>query len=125
KVSKLYQELRITDDVSLKEAGESKQGENLAGFGKRSADNILLGLEDASSRPERLLIAILLPIGEKIEAFLKDIPEVTECSIAGSLRRMRETVKDIDFIIATEKPLEVRDALLRIDNIKEVIANGE
>ena len=125
KVSKLYQELGITDDVSLKEAIESKQVENLAGFGKKSAEKILLALEDANSRPERLPIAIMLPIAEKIEAFLKDIPEVTECSIAGSLRRMRETVKDIDFIIATENPLEVRDALLMIDNIKEVIANGE
>jgi len=125
KVSKLYQELGITDDVSLKEAIESKQVESLAGFGKKSAEKILLALEDANSRPERLPIAIMLPIAEKIKAFLKDIPEVTECSIAGSLRRMRETVKDIDFIIATENPLEVRDALLTIDNIKEVIANGE
>ena len=125
KLSKLYQELGITDDVSLKEAIESKQVENLAGFGKKSAEKILLALEDANNRPERLPIAVMLPIAERIEAFLKDIPEVTEFSIAGSLRRMRETVKDIDFIIATENPLEVRDALLTIDNIKEVIANGE
>src|SRR5690625_5552573 len=78
KVSKLYQELGITDDVSLKEAIESKQVESLAGFGKKSAEKILLALEDANSRPERLPIAIMLPIAEKIKAFLKDIPERSE-----------------------------------------------
>src|SRR5699024_5799779 len=76
KVSKLYQELGITDDVSLKEAIESKQVENLAGFGKKSAEKILLALEGANSRPERLPYAILLPFDEIIESFLKDIPEV-------------------------------------------------
>lgn len=125
KLSKLYQELGIIDDATLKEAIESKQVEKLAGFGKKSAEKILFALEEANKRPERLPIAIMLPIAEKIETFLKAIPEVTECSIAGSLRRMRETVKDIDFIIATEDPLKVRDMLLTINNIKEVIANGE
>lgn len=125
KLSKLYQELGITDAASLKEAIESKQVENLAGFGKKSAEKILVSLEDANTRPERLPIALMLPIAERIESFLKNIPEVIDFSRAGSLRRMRETIKDIDFIIATVDPIKVRDRLLTIENMKEVIAKGD
>src|SRR5699024_11859514 len=50
---------------------------------------------------------------------------VNRFSLAGSLRRMRETIKDIDFIIATNQPGIVRDHLLKINDIKEVIASGK
>src|SRR5690625_3547561 len=50
--------------------------------------------------------------------------EIERHSLAGSLRRMRETIKDIDFIIATSQPEKVRDHLLSIDQIKEVVASG-
>ena len=50
---------------------------------------------------------------------------VLKYSRAGSLRRMRETIKDLDFIIATENPIEVKEQLLKIDHVKEVIAAGD
>ncbi|MEW9675460.1 DNA polymerase/3'-5' exonuclease PolX [Lentibacillus sp. L22] len=125
KLAKLYQELGVTDAVSLKAACESGKVEMLEGFGKKSVEKIIKALADANKRPERLPIAIMLPLAEKIEADLKEIPEIDTFSRAGSLRRMRETIKDLDFIIATSKPLKVRDALLELDNIKEVIASGQ
>jgi len=124
KLSKLYQELGITDADSLKEAITEEKVEKLPGFGKKSATNILNALMDAGERPERLPIAIMLPVAEEIESFLSTIPEVKRHSLAGSLRRMRETIKDIDFIIATSQPEKVRDHLLSIDQIKEVVASG-
>ncbi|WP_042223286.1 DNA polymerase/3'-5' exonuclease PolX [Oceanobacillus manasiensis] len=125
KLAKLYQELGVRDAASLKESCENGQVEALAGFGKKTAEKILSALEDAGKRPERLPIAIMLPIAEKIEAYLSQVKEIDEFSRAGSLRRMRETVKDIDFIIATEQPEMVREALLNIENVKEVIAKGD
>lgn len=124
KLSKLYQELGITDAESLKEAIIEEKVEKLPGFGKKSAKNILNALMEAGERPERLPIAIMLPVAEEIESFLSTIPEVERHSLAGSLRRMRETIKDIDFIIATSQPEKVRDHLLSIDQIKEVVASG-
>ncbi|MBU5466564.1 DNA polymerase/3'-5' exonuclease PolX [Virgibacillus sp. MSJ-26] len=124
KLSKLYQELGITDAESLKEAIIEEKVEKLPGFGKKSAKNILNALREAGERPERLPIAIMLPVAEEIESFLSTIPEVERHSLAGSLRRMRETIKDIDFIIATSQPEKVRDHLLSIDQIKEVVASG-
>lgn len=125
KLAKLYQELGVKDAESLKQASESGQVESLDGFGEKSAEKIIVALEDANSRPERLPIAFMLPIAERIESYLSDIPDIDDYSRAGSLRRMRETIKDIDFIISSDNPAHVRDALLEIGNIKEVIAKGE
>ncbi|RLL47923.1 DNA polymerase/3'-5' exonuclease PolX [Oceanobacillus piezotolerans] len=125
KLSKLYQELNVIDAASLKTACESGKVESLAGFGKKTAEKILQALEDANKRPERLPIANVLPVAERIELFLREIEEVKRFSLAGSLRRMRETVKDIDFIIATDKPALVRERLLSMPDIKEVIAKGD
>ncbi|WP_029268532.1 DNA polymerase/3'-5' exonuclease PolX [Virgibacillus alimentarius] len=125
KISKLYQELGITDASSLKEAIEKKQVENLSGFGKKTAEKILIALKEAGNRPERLPIAMMLPIAERIQSFLSHVPEIKDFSVAGSLRRMKETIKDIDFIIAADEAAKVRDILLMIDNIKEIIAKGD
>lgn len=125
KLSKLYQELGVIDADTLKEACLSGKVENLAGFGKKTAEKIVVALEESGKRPERLPIAIMLPLAERIEAYLAEIEEIESFSRAGSLRRMRETIKDLDFIIATSNPPAVREALLAIPNLKEVIAKGD
>lgn len=125
KLAKLYQELGVTDAASLQTVCQSGEVEKLAGFGKKTAVKIIQALEDANSRPERLPIAMMLPIAERIESFLSTIEEIDAFSRAGSLRRMRETVKDIDFIVSTNYPSAVRDALLGMNSIKDVIAKGD
>ncbi|MYL53275.1 DNA polymerase/3'-5' exonuclease PolX [Pontibacillus yanchengensis] len=125
KLAKLYQELGVTDATSLKEACEQEQVQQLSGFGKKTEEKILQALEDVSKRPERLPIAVMLPIAERIESFLQTVEGIDEFSRAGSLRRMKETIKDIDFIIATEDYEKVREQLLQLDNIKEVVAKGD
>lgn len=124
RIATLYQQLNITDADSLKEACKSGEVEGLPGFGKKTAQNILMALETQNKRPARLPIAFMLPIAQQIEEHLEGIEEIIKFSHAGSLRRMCETIKDIDFIIATEHSIKVHDALLEIPNIKEVIASG-
>ncbi|SET43788.1 DNA polymerase (family 10) [Oceanobacillus limi] len=125
KLAKLYQELDVIDAESLKDALQTGKVEGLAGFGKKSAEKILASLEEAGTRPERLPIAVMLPIAERIENFLSGLQNVKRFSRAGSLRRMKETIKDIDYILATDKPIEVREQLLQINDLKEVIAKGD
>ncbi|MEC3882839.1 DNA polymerase/3'-5' exonuclease PolX [Halobacillus sp. HZG1] len=125
KLAKLYQQLGVTDAETLKEALEAGKVEELDGFGKKSAEKMLKAIEEAGARPERLPIAVMLPLAEKIEHFLEQGKTFTRFSRAGSLRRMRETIKDIDFIIASENAVETRDELLAYPDIKEVIASGE
>jgi len=125
KLSKLYQELGVIDAETLKEACLSGKVEALPGFGKKSVEKIVAAIEDAGKRPERLPVAMMLPIAEKIEAYLEDIPGIIRYSQAGSIRRMRETVKDLDFIIATDDAGEVKEALIALPSVKNVIASGD
>ncbi|WP_026906382.1 DNA polymerase/3'-5' exonuclease PolX [Paucisalibacillus globulus] len=125
KLAKLYQELDVKDADTLKEAIESGKVESLPGFGKKSAEKILSALNEIGKRPERLPIAYMLPIAERIEDYLRELTSIQQYSRAGSLRRMRETIKDLDFIIATDNPSEVREQLLQIPGIKEIIAKGD
>ena len=125
KIAKLYKELGIVDVVSLKEACESGQVQALAGFGKKTEEKILSAIANVGTRPERLPLAYMLPVAEQIEAKLAEMPDIVRFSRAGSLRRMRETIKDLDFIIATTEPEKVREQLLNLPQIKEVIGAGD
>ncbi|WML25376.1 DNA polymerase/3'-5' exonuclease PolX [Neobacillus sp. OS1-33] len=125
KIAKLYKELHIEDVSSLKKACEAGQVQALAGFGKKTEEKILSAIANVGSRPERLPLAYMLPIAEQMEATLRDTPDIHQFSRAGSLRRMRETIKDLDFIIATTQPEQVRAHLLELPNIKEVIGAGD
>ncbi len=124
KIAKLYKELGITNMEELKEACEQHRVQELAGFGAKTEEKILAAVEKAGTQPDRLPIMYMLPVAEKVEAYLADLPQVTKFSRAGSLRRLRETVKDLDFIIATKEPEKVKEKLLSIPNRKEIIAAG-
>ncbi|MEN1935081.1 DNA polymerase/3'-5' exonuclease PolX [Paenibacillus sp. 102] len=125
KVAKLYKELGIIDVETLQKACEENKVQALAGFGKKTEEKILEAIAQVGSRPERLPIAMVLPIAGEIEEKLSNIQGIVRFSRAGSLRRVRETVKDLDFIIATTEPATVREHLLQFDNMIEVIASGD
>ncbi|GGI10331.1 DNA polymerase/3'-5' exonuclease PolX [Gottfriedia solisilvae] len=125
KVAKLYQELKIESMDQLKEACINGKLQGLAGFGKKTEKNILDSIEEFGKQPERLPLADVLPIADKIEAYLSKMNDVDKFSRAGSLRRVRETVKDLDFIIASNHPESVREQLLTMPEIVRVIAGGD
>ncbi len=125
KIAKLYSELGITNIESLKEACENGKVRELAGFGAKTEEKILASLSDLGKRPERLPIAYMLPIAEKIELQLGKMTHIEKFSRAGSLRRYRETIKDLDFIISSKNPAEVKDQLLNLEGVIDVIASGD
>lgn len=125
KIAKLYKELAIKNAKDLEEACRSGKVQLLAGFGKKTEEKILAALENVGMRPERLPLAFMLPIAEEIEVALAKFEDIEQYSRAGSLRRVRETIKDLDFIIATENPSSVKTQLLRLAGIKEVLAAGD
>ena len=125
KIAKLYKELGITNAEELKQACEEHRVQALAGFAKKSEEKILEALQEVNTGPERLPLAFVLPIAEQIENYLAEIEEVEQFSRAGSLRRMRETVKDLDFIISTNQPSAVKEKLLNLPQLKSIIAAGD
>ncbi|MFS0775741.1 DNA polymerase/3'-5' exonuclease PolX [Neobacillus sp. 3P2-tot-E-2] len=125
KIAKLHKELRIEDATTLEEACKAGKVQALAGFGKKTEEKILSAIANAGSRPDRLPLAYMLPIADQIEAKLAELPEIHQYSRAGSLRRVRETVKDLDFIISSEQREKVKQFLLELPNIKEIIGAGD
>ncbi|KAB2338775.1 DNA polymerase/3'-5' exonuclease PolX [Cytobacillus depressus] len=125
KIAKLHKELGIENAADLEAACRKGQVRVLAGFGEKSEEKLLNALNQAGSRPERLPLAFMLPIADQIESTLNEIAEVENFSRAGSLRRMKETIKDLDFIIATENPSLVKEKLLAFPGMKETIAAGD
>ncbi len=125
KIARLYKDLGVEDVESLKEACESGKVAQLKGFGKKTQENILESIIHAGTQPERLPIAYLLPIAEQIESQLSAIKEINNFSRAGSLRRLRETIKDLDFMIATDEPSIVKEQLLTLEGFGEATVSGD
>jgi DNA polymerase (family 10) len=125
KIAKLYQELDVLDIATLKEACEAEKVQALAGFGKKTEEKILAAIEEVGKRPDRLPISFMAPIAEEIEQFLLQVDGIEDSSRAGSLRRYRETIKDLDFIISTKEPQKVREQLVKMDRVTDIIANGD
>lgn len=124
KLAKLYQELNIVDAATLKAACEAGQVRGLAGFAAKTEEKILKELETFGSRAERLPIWQLEPVVLEINELLASLPEVELFSVAGSFRRVAETSKDVDFIIATKEYEVVREAILTRLAILETVAAG-
>lgn len=125
RIASLYKELNIVDEASLKAACEDGSIEKVRGFGKKTVANIMEALENKQTRPDRLPISFMLGVAEKIQAQLVEMTGIDRYSLAGSLRRLRETVKDIDFIIATTEGEKVREQLVNMDGVTDIIANGD
>ncbi|MGG4265647.1 DNA polymerase/3'-5' exonuclease PolX [Peribacillus simplex] len=125
KIAKLHKELHVNDVNDLKIACEEGRVAALAGFGKKTEEKILSAIAEAGSRPDRLPLAFMRPIADDIETALANMEGIIRSSRAGSIRRMRETIKDLDFIISTDHPDEVKNQLLALTGIKQVIAAGD
>ncbi|MBU9714298.1 DNA polymerase/3'-5' exonuclease PolX [Evansella tamaricis] len=125
KIGKLYRELEVVDVSTLRKACEEKKVQVLPGFGEKTEEKILAALEEFGKRPERLTIAQMIPVAELIKDRLNEMDGIIRFQLAGSFRRGRETVKDLDFILSTKEPEIVGEQIATMKNIKEVIGHGE
>lgn len=125
KLSRLYQELGVVDKDSLLAKAEDGSISALKGFGQKSVDKMVEAVQEMGDRPDRYPLNDVLPVAKKLEDYLAEIKEIERFSHAGSFRRLRETVKDLDFVIATNNPEAVAKQLLAIETIDQVIAAGD
>lgn len=125
KIAKLYKELQIDSVEALKVACEEGRVQTLAGFAAKTEKKILEEIVNLSIKPERTAVWQLEPTVELIESILGNIGAIDKFSVAGSYRRVKEASKDIDFIISTESPLQVREELLNALPVKKTIAAGD
>ncbi len=125
-ILKLYQELGIRDLKGLEKAAKAGKIAELEGFGKRSEENILKGLSFAKIQPPgRKLLGYVEPQISELERRLRELPGVEKCVIAGSVRRRKETIGDVDVIIVSDRPKRIMDSFISMPSVIQVLAHGE
>jgi DNA polymerase (family 10) len=126
RIAIFWKELKITTLDELEEAARKGQLHTLSGMGERTEERILQNIESMRSRQsDRVSIGVAKPIAESFLTILREIPGVSEAQIAGSLRRGRETVGDLDFVVASDQSVQVIDTILGLPQIRTVIGHGE
>ncbi|MFI9770432.1 DNA polymerase/3'-5' exonuclease PolX [Streptomyces sp. NPDC052415] len=121
----LYEELGISSIDELADAIHEERLRDLKGFGPRTEEKLLHGIDLLRASGGRVLIDVATDLAEEIVAALSEVDGVQRCAYAGSLRRGRETIGDIDVLVTARKPGPVMRALTELPYVSEVIARGE
>lgn len=123
RVKALHQALGIQSVEDLRRAVREGKLQNLRGFGEKTETQILESLE-AHAAGGRMKLALALPYAESFAAFLRKAPGTTQLALAGSIRRMRETVGDADIVVATSDPAALMHRVPDYDEVAQVLAQG-
>lgn len=122
---KLYEALGIKDLDELETAAREGEIRRLEGFGEKSEEKILQGIGFAREAGERELLGNVLPVARELETYLDALDATTRVGVAGSIRRRKETIGDVDILAISTSPLEVMDAFAAMEDVSEVLQKGE
>ncbi|MBI2871664.1 MAG: DNA polymerase/3'-5' exonuclease PolX [Chloroflexi bacterium] len=122
---RICQDLGISTVEALEKAAQDGRLAELPRLGQKSAENILRHIRSLRSKEDRILVGRALPLAEEVMAELRQrCPGIGHINAAGSLRRWRETVGDIDIMGTACDPEQVIDALVKLPMVVEVLAHG-
>ena len=121
----LYEKLGVKTLVDLEKAAKKHLVQKLPRFGPKVEENILRGIEFSKGDKGRFLLGYILPLVRRIEGRLKELDSVSEVVAAGSIRRMKETIGDIDILAISEKPDKVMEFFCTMPEVEKVYGKGE
>jgi DNA polymerase (family 10) len=125
KIKALYEELKIDSIESLEKACQDGRIAGLKGFGEKTQTNILEGIKRRRSYASRHLISKAIAAAEPLLDALRSHPDVIRCGTAGSLRRHREVIGDVDLLASSKNPAAVIDFFTSQPGILNIIAKGD
>lgn len=125
KAKVLFDKLGVASIGELEYAGIENRLVDLPGFGTKSQEKILNGIQYYKKNLDLHLLSTALAEAERLHVLLLGHPAVQRCSIAGSVRRRKEVIKDIDLVASSEQPLAVMAFFTTLPDIQHVIAHGE
>ena len=125
RIATLYETLDIASIEALREAAETGRIQELDGFGPKTQDNILSEIERLADRSGRTPLPAAHRIARSFRDRLVDHDAVDRLEIAGSLRRGRTTIGDIDLLVATDTPEDVADVFVEAPDIDDVMLRGK
>jgi len=120
----LYQKLGIRNLKDLEKAAKTHKIASLFGFGEKTEKNILEGIAFLKRSKGRFLLGEILPKVKEILEKLRSLEEIEQISVAGSVRRMKETIGDVDILVTTKNPKKVMDFFLSSPGIVKVWGKG-
>ena len=125
RVKSIYDELGITELESLKAAAEAGQLAKLSGMGKKTEENVLKAIESLVRHgTDRTPIWKAWPVAHEILEILKEVPGVTKSSVAGSLRRVEETIGDLDILLAAADGAPIMKRVRNLPQVEQVLVSG-
>ena len=120
----LFEKLNVRDVDELEGLAREGRLQGLPGIKKKTEENILRGVEMLKRGRERQPLGKVLPIAEDIIEKLKGVSGIGKLHIAGSLRRWKETIKDIDILATSSEPQAVMNAFVHLPGVQEVLLKG-
>ena len=123
-IMKLYKKLNVKNIKDLEKAAKKHKIQKIEGLGPIVEENILKSIEFAKASGKRFLLGTALDIAEEIKNKLKKLKDVNKIEVAGSLRRKKETIGDIDILITSKNSGKVMDFFTKMDDIEDVLAKG-
>jgi DNA polymerase (family X) len=125
KVKALYEQLNIKTIAELEAGAKDGRVAALPGFGAKTAANLLQSIEQRRKHSGRILLSDAKIWSDELLDHLQGHPDVSQISTGGSFRRGRETIGDLDFLVATKHPQQVIEYFLAHEAIDRVLARGE
>jgi len=124
KIKVLYQKLGIKDLKTLEKAAKSHKIAPLFGFGEKTEKNILEGITFLKRSKGRFLLGEILPTVKEVYEKLKNLKEVEKVSTAGSVRRMKETIGDVDILVISKSPGKIMDFFVKLPGVIKIWGKG-
>ncbi len=124
KIKAFYKELNIRNLKDLEKAAKAGKIGELDNFGKKSEQNILQAIKFVKAGDNKFLLGKAIPIVKEIINNLKKLPEVSNISSAGSVRRMKEVIGDVDILVVSSKPKKVIDFFVKMPRVVKIWAQG-
>ena len=121
----LHEKLNINTIDGLEEAAKDGRLRDIKGLGKKTEENILKGIETHRKYGKRFLLGFILPIALRIEDLLKNVEGVGRVSLAGSIRRRKDSIGDIDVLATSSNPHMVMNAFTSMPPVIRILAKGE
>jgi DNA polymerase (family 10) len=124
KVKIIYEELGIKNLDELEKAAEEGKIRKIPGFGEKTEKNILEGIAFLKREKGRFLLGEILPTAKEVFAELEKSKDIEELSMGGSVRRMKDTIGDLDFLAISENPEKVMDIFVSLPGVIRVWGKG-
>src|SRR3989344_1149736 len=125
KIKLLWQKLKVRTLADLEKAARTGKIRGIPTLGEKTEENILQGIEFVKKAGGRFLLGEIFGLVKEIEARLQKLSGAEKAIVAGSIRRMRETIGDADFLAVSEKPKSVMDYFVKMPEVVHVYARGE